>query len=760
MAELLTNLIGNGDALKSIFRSRSKPYYVKTVSGKTALLAQQKAELEVKEGWEIIPSQLKKSVRLRMLKPFDIRLEDEIWSMLVKMGFEEFSKDRNFKIFVDDKTPPRQIDVFTKDSETALLVECTSSEEKKEKSVNDLIEKILSISSPVFQSINKHYGPDVKLKLRWVIATRNVQWRPVDLAKAEANKIMVLRDEEIDYFKKLADLFKTAAKYQLLAHIFSDEKIHEIDIRVPATKGRMGKQTFYNFLIRPFDLLKIAYISHKRSRSIKDIETYQRMLIPKRLKSIAKYIDNGGQFPTNIVINIKTKQELVFEKKDVIGESSFGTLHLPNRYASAWIIDGQHRLYGYVFSKRMLKHSSDKTTFPVLAYESLPPLAEADLFVDINSKQERVKQNLIKEIYADLKWESKDFKEKLDALRSKTAIRLNAISDSPLCDRFALASKSRSNYTCLTLASFADGLKENRFFGEQAAVFKPGPLYASYEEDLDVTLEKACTVLTYYFDLFKKALPEHWSLGDAPGGYLCTNNAVRSLLIILREILADIKNVLKIDLDDLDAESIIGHIDKYVEPLINFFSDANLETIRHLRSRQAIKGVNDNAIELMARIHDQHKEFCPDRLKEYLETIDIAGTGEAKNLMGEIQITMFRFVTDKLKETFGDENWWYEGIPEKVRLSCSEIHQKEKGVKKVEQYIHLLDYQTIAAANWSLFEKTFAMTKDGGKEKKLKWIADLNTVRNITHHEEKWPATKDQVNFVRQVHKFVKQHFV
>ena len=52
------------------------------------------------------------------------------------------------------------------------------------------------------------------------------------------------------------------------------------------------------------------------------------------------------------------------------------------------------------------------------------------------------------------------------------------------------------------------------------------------------------------------------------------------------------------------------------------------------------------------------------------------------------------------------------------------------------------------------------MTKQGDRDKKLKWIADLNTIRNITHHEEKWPATKDQVAFVREVHSFVKKNFV
>ncbi|OPY67793.1 MAG: hypothetical protein A4E57_02112 [Syntrophorhabdaceae bacterium PtaU1.Bin034] len=760
MAELLTNLVENNDSIKGAFRTRSKSFYEKTVHGKTASLAQRKAEIETQEGWEIVPSKLTKSVKLKKPKPPDILLEDEVWSMLVRMGFDQLSKDRLFKIFIDEETNPRQIDVFAMDTETALLFECTTSEERKEKNLNDLIEKILSISVPVFNSINKHYGPDVKLKVRWVIATRNIQWRPVDLTKAAANKIVVLRDEEIDYFKKLTDLLKMAAKYQLLAYVFSEERIHEIDIKVPATKGRMGKQTFYNFLIRPFDLLKIAYISHKKSRTIKDAETYQRMVTPKRLKAIAKYIDSGGQFPTNIVINIKSKQALVFDRKDIIGESSFGVLHLPNRYASAWVIDGQHRLYGYAYSKRMAKHETDKATFPVLAYENLPPMEEAGLFVDINSKQERVKQNLIKEIYADLKWESKDLKERFDALRSRTAIKLNSTVGSPLYERFALASKSKSSTCCLTLSSFADGLKENKFFGEQTtAVFKPGPLYASYEEDLDESLEKAAKVLTHFFELYQKAMPEHWALGDGPGGYLCTNNGIRSLLIVLRAILVHVKDKLKIDLDDLPAESIVGYIDTYVDPLIKFFSVASPDTIKHFRSRQAIKGVNDNAVELMAKIHDQIEGFCPDKLKEYLDTIDVKGTEEAKKLMGEIQITMFRFVTDKLKEQFGD-SWWYEGIPEKVRVSCSEMHQKEKGVKKVEQYIHLLDYQTIALTNWPLFEKSFSMAKQGSKEKKVKWIADLNVIRNITHHEEKWPATKEQVAFVKEVHRFVMKSFV
>jgi len=125
------------------------------------------------------------------------------------------------------------------------------------------------------------------------------------------------------------------------------EKVEGLKIEVPATKGTMGGTTFYNFLISPFDLLKIGYISHKTSSSVNDFETYQRMIKPSRLKNIARYVDAGGKFPTNIVINFKSRAGLQFHKIQSFDDTTFGRLVLPGQYAAAWVIDGQHRLYSF-----------------------------------------------------------------------------------------------------------------------------------------------------------------------------------------------------------------------------------------------------------------------------------------------------------------------------------------------------------------------------------------------------------------------------
>ena len=119
----------------------------------------------------------------------------------------------------------------------------------------------------------------------------------------------------------------------------------------------------------PHELLRVAYISHMGKTSNSDLETYQRMVKPARLKSIGAYIDEGGTFPTNIVINIK-REGLRFDVQERFGETATGMLELPGQYGSAWVIDGQHRLYGYAYAGRDAEH--DHSVVSVLLTRTCP----------------------------------------------------------------------------------------------------------------------------------------------------------------------------------------------------------------------------------------------------------------------------------------------------------------------------------------------------------------------------------------------------
>ena len=117
------------------------------------------------------------------------------------------------------------------------------------------------------------------------------------------------------------------------------------------------------------------------------------MLHRQRLKKISEYINAGGRFPTNIVVNLKTSKKtgLKFDVIEKFENEMLGKLSLPANYASAWIIDGQHRLYGYAYARASDGFKHDTTMIPVLAYENLPADKEMNLFIDINSKQVKVR---------------------------------------------------------------------------------------------------------------------------------------------------------------------------------------------------------------------------------------------------------------------------------------------------------------------------------------------------------------------------------
>ena len=142
----------------------------------------------------------------------------------------------------------------------------------------------------------------------------------------------------------------------------------------------------------PEYLLKIAYVSHRSKGRGSDVSTYQRMIQKSRLQKIRKYIDEKGIFPTNIVINFDKKPNFDRGEQETEQESGLmGWLDIRSAYKSAWIIDGQHRLFAYSGHPM-----AAKARLSVMAFEGLPASIQAKLFIDINAEQKSVKQSLLR----------------------------------------------------------------------------------------------------------------------------------------------------------------------------------------------------------------------------------------------------------------------------------------------------------------------------------------------------------------------------
>lgn len=758
-------LISGAEIASELRRRKSKDIF-QTVSATNKKLIAEKVKLEEQDGWRVVRRNAK-STRMAKPKPADEQLEDEVWSILAQMGFEEMSKGRNFTIAVEDGLEPRQIDVFAKDDESIIIVECTQSNTPSKKRMENLIEKIKAIREPVLKSVQKAYGRQARLKVKFVIATRNISWSDADLAKCREAQIAVTADSELDYYAALVQHLKHAARYQLLGHMFGGQKIDGLAREVVATRGKMGGETFYTFLISPDELLKIAYVGHKASRDVENLETYQRMLQPRRLKKIAEYINSGGKFPTNIVVNLKTakKTGLKFDVKEKFGEEELGVLHLLPNYASAWIIDGQHRLYGYAYARGTEGYSEDSSVVPVLAYENLPAEKEMRLFIDINSKQVKVSTGLLVELYADLQWKSPDPEQAFEALLSRIAANLNSDRASPLYDRMVVTGKKKTHYRCLTQTSILAGLNVAKLLGTiSMGAIVPGPLSTGKAEAYDANLRKGMLVISECLRMFASEMPNHWQTGDSPGGYLCTNNGIRALFHVVKDIADHIRQKEGTDLYLFDADETFSAIKPYLQALVDYFKGATGQEISAFRRiGSSLTAVRQQAWGMEAQIHKSIPDFKPAGLQEYLASRDEAGTEEAAAKVTKIHRRLFDYVIGTLKKHYGTQNkaWWTQGIPLKIRQECTAEWEAKNREGEEESQLYLISYIEICHNNWDLVKDVISLdAKDkDNKRANTKWIKDLNEIRKITTHPERGVLTAKQVAFVNEIFEKIEKYF-
>lgn len=762
MSAALGDLVAD-DALRAAYALRSKKVDEKTITASTEKALQMKREAEEQDGWTLAKKN-KRSLRMQREKPVDRQLEDDVWSLFYRMGFREMNADRNLMVTSKDGSSRRQLDVFAKDDETVFIVECTHSRDGGPKSIKSLLDKIEAIREDVIAAVKAKYGRDSKLKVKLAIATRNVDVRTADRERAAQSKVPIITEADLEYFQRLTGILKAAARYQFLGRYLRDEKVEGLRTTLPATRGRVGATTFYSFLISPHDLLRIAYISHM-GRSNDDLETYQRMVKPTRLKAIGAFIDEGGTFPTNIVVNLK-RDGLRFDAKERFGDTATGMLELPGQYGSAWVIDGQHRLYGYAYAGRDAEE--DRSVVSVLAYENLPASAEIKMFVDINTKQVKVQSNLVKELISNLDIDDDEPRKRLEAICARAVLNMGSDRGSPLKDRILLTGDEKTNQRCLTLTSLVDGIKGNNLVGRVqklqggSSVLQAGPLGHLSAKSID-SMRKLQRGLQLYFGLFADGARDHWDLGDAKGGYLATNLGLRALLVLLRKIVSFVERD-GTRVVSMPEDELVDLVQPYAQPVIDFFAGASASEVAHFRARgSSLASVDQNALQMMAIVASAKPEFDLPEIKAYLDSQDAAGTEQARDMILEIHKILYEDVISTLKAHYGEvrDAWWITGVPKQVRIDCDVRYNTESDTTRDRwQSLNLIDYSQIVVyeGNWDLFKDRYNFYGKGAKAKLARWIGKISRIRNITAHVEKGPLSRDEVKYVRDVHALVKRH--
>lgn len=190
------------------------------------------------------------------------------------------------------------------------------------------------------------------------------------------------------------------------------------EIRVEAQTLRQNDYTLYSFVLNSEVVKKISYAL---PRTTDNPEEIQRIKSASRCRDIGEYVRKPDSvLPNSVVVNltedVKIEPTARPDRVTVVFPSDEG------KYA--YLLDGQHRVGGFEHSKGV------EFDLPIVALYHVTDQIAGKVFADINSKQEKVSDVHLLDLYYQLKALPQD-----DAAVMDIVGLLNSDADSPLNGR-------------------------------------------------------------------------------------------------------------------------------------------------------------------------------------------------------------------------------------------------------------------------------------------------------------------------------------
>ena len=203
--------------------------------------------------------------------------------------------------------------------------------------------------------------------------------------------ISIWSNLDVRYFQEMSNVLMKWEKYEILRELnlpFQSVELYSI----PAIKIKQnGYPEMYLTGIPPAILLRIGYVYRRASG--KPL-AYQRILNKDRITKIRNFIKKEKPlFPNVIILAFDNDPEI---QKNIKYEE--GKLSFPIKYCSAWIIDGQHRLYGFSETKyekwkEIVK--LEKFKLPVIIFKNINEKLQCQTFININYYQKKINPTLL-----------------------------------------------------------------------------------------------------------------------------------------------------------------------------------------------------------------------------------------------------------------------------------------------------------------------------------------------------------------------------
>lgn len=625
----------------------------------------------VNSGWKLKKQNKRKSTMYKEKKVGDA-FEDEVWSIFYKMGFKHMNKDNTFSVLYSrENNLSKQIDIVAIDDEVCLLIECKESAEYETKrNFQKDINEVPSFYGKVCKEISNKYP---NLKFKYIFATKNISVWEQDKNRMKENNIIHFDYSTILYYTALVEHLGSAAKYQLLGQIFSGQKISNLDIQIPAIRGKMGPFIYYSFVIQPEKLLKIAYILH-RTNANNDYDdllpSYQRLIKKERLQSVREFINAGNFFPNSLVISIDTKidgnknnrpSDLRFDlapahfNQDKL--MKMGLLHLPQIYQSAYIIDGQHRLYGYSGSNHV-----EDNSIPVVAFINLEKSDQLKLFMEINLNQKPVPKALRNILEIDVYYDSNNPKLAQGALLGKIAKHLGEDNSSPLKNRIIIGEDAATKRCCITIENLKLALEKTNFFNKlkRNGEIQPNGEGIFDKNNNDDTFKQVYPILLKFFNEIKNSFLDEWNKDDS---FYVKNNIIGGLIRILNDII--MINYEKDRTIIENIETLWNKCEEFMMILVLSLDSLKPEERAKISNAKGAAAPGEAYRLIQMKMFELDCSFTNEDIETYYVQIYKSYNEEAKPQIIKIKEILIK----EIKAVFSEDNW--------MRLHLSEQHENE-----------------------------------------------------------------------------------
>ena len=750
-----SKITSDPSTLGKIYKAKKSPNYIISVDHNLV-------EDKLKEGW-IVNSILKTKTKLSKEKTHSKKFEDDIWCQFYELGFRTLNIDENLELpFSKNPNDKKQIDVIAVNNETAIIIECKSSAKlKKAPSYKDEFD-LLGLRLDGFSKVLKQVF-NSSIKVKFIFATRNLRIDPesIDMERFFKTRSYLHNDSSFQYVNSIIKNYKNAARYQFMGLLFKNQLINNDKIEIPAVEGEMGGLNYYMFSIEPGTLLKMGFVLHRTKANEEEMPTYQRLLVPSRLKGITNFIDGpdgkgGGFFPNSIIVNFNTKNhKIIFEagSKSSNSSSRFGMLKLPNAYSIAYIIDGQHRLYGYANSK-----FKDSNTIPVVAFSNLPSITQLEMFMNINQNQKAVSPSLRLTLEEDLFWDADRADSRIKALRSSIIKMLCISQTSPLLNKISIGEdKAELAFKPFATAFSSSGLlpsaKGNKYLDKNIK----SCIYDINNNDHDNEMRKARKSITKFIEICYSFVEDNYEhIFSREKYFIISNRGTYAFVNIIGSLNSFLTHKGLIDKKSKPQERF-DQMEKYLAALlegINSISKAKEDSLLTLIGAGAdVKWLRF----FQSLINERFDEYNPKELIEWKERNDTNLQDEGRKYGIAIEKFMKKKVLSNLKLMFSD-NWELEINTIKTKCQASannemERYYKEFNEKKSVEWTEMFgisDYKTIIDKyfdkrgnvsendSFKTFKELFSIDIGLGfnsNKEKTRWISKFGSLRNNWAHE-------------------------